>query len=188
MNTARAVYLAGSLCFVATGCAGGRSTPDDPIAALDMADATALARRGHDAQAMTRQAPDNPAGWSLLAEYRRETGDTQGTVEAACRAASLLPSMATYGAACGDALQAAGNAAGAVEQWRKAILVSADRTLQFDLLDQISRTSLQPETDLRSLPPELLEQYRLWKWAQWQKDWVCPPWGCEPRPIYCGVR
>ena len=192
MNTIRRPNVPGSLCFATAallGCATPVLTPDDPLEALDAADAQARARRWRDAEQLTRDAPDNPTGWAVLAEQRRATGDTRGVVDAACRAATLLPSNAAYLEACGDAHRDAGNAVAAVEQWRRSILVSTDREQQFDLLDRISQTSLQPETDVQSLPPELVDQYRVWKWAQWHPPVICcPPWRCEPRPVFCGVR
>lgn len=120
-----------------------------------------LIKGAEDARRAARELGGDPEAWRVLGAYRLELAhDIKGAAEAACRAAELGAQDALYREGCGDALRLLGDGAGAVREWKAAILASIDREQQFDLIEKIQATSQQPATDIASLPPEVVDQYR----------------------------
>jgi hypothetical protein len=120
-----------------------------------------LAAQGfQDAQKAAAALPADPRPQRLLAGYLSRSGDVAGAARAACSAADLAPREAGDQEDCGDLLKQAGDGAGAVQRYKAAILASADRRQQFELIHHIEQTSLTPAADLESLPKDLVDQYR----------------------------
>ncbi len=113
-----------------------------------------------DAEHAAQKSPDDPAAWRVLALYQFREGGAAAAAQAACKAADLAPRSADDQESCGDMLGEEGDAVGAVTRYKAAFVASTDREQQFELIERIGATSLTPATDVESLPPEVLAQYR----------------------------
>ena len=113
-----------------------------------------------NAERAAQESPGDPAAWRVLALYSFRRGGCPAAVQAACKAADLAPRSADDQESCGDMLREEGDAVGAVTRYKAAFVASTDREQQFELIERISATSLSPATDVQSLPPEVVAQYR----------------------------
>jgi len=125
------------------------------------ANRAALAAQGlQDAQKAAAALPEDPRPQRLIAGYLMRRGDLAQATQAACKAADLAPRSADDQEACGDLLKQTGDAAAAVQRYKAAIVSSADRGQQLELIQRIEQTSLSPAADLETVPRELVDQYK----------------------------
>jgi hypothetical protein len=142
-----------------------------------------LEKGAQDAERASRELATDPQAWLVLAAYRvRLSGNPRTAADAACRASELAPGSADAAEACGVYLRDAGDAAGAVQAFKQAVLHSADRSQQFELIGLIERTSPSPKADLQSLPADLVEQFHAHQKERAAHAHASLPYGPLPSP------
>jgi hypothetical protein len=115
------------------------------------------------AERATAALPQDGDAWWVRAKLEEHVGRRDAAAASWPRAAALLCAAPnTYPALkrCGDAQRSAGDAAAAVEAYKRAFARTAMQRERFEVLDAIAATSVAPSRDLASMPPEIVAAWR----------------------------